>query len=74
MAVQNKFEVLRQAEEVDQQWAKFKVPITEAAEEQIPRVERKTKQRWMTENILDFMEKKRQIKKYETLHKKSEKK
>ena len=37
VAVQNKFEVLREAEEVEQQWVKFKVAITEVAVEQIPR-------------------------------------
>ena len=50
----------------------FKVPITEAAEEQIPRVEMKTKQKWITEAILDLMKKRRQVKnnreKHETLH------
>ena len=39
MAVQNKFKVLREAEEVDQKWAKFKikVAITEADVEHVPR-------------------------------------
>ena len=54
----NKFEVLGEAEKVYQTWAKFKVAITEAAVKQIPRVERETKQRWMTEDILDLVEKK----------------
>ena len=31
------------------------------SEEQLPKVERKTKQKWMTD-ILDFMEKRRQVK------------
>ena len=57
MTDQNKFEVSGKAEEVDQQWVNFKVATSETAEKQIPRVERKTKQRWMTEDILDPMEK-----------------
>ena len=69
VAVQNKFKVLGVAEEVDQQWVKFK----EAAVEQIPKAERKTKEKWRTEDILDLIEKRRQIKNnreiYETLHK-----
>ena len=35
VAVQNKFEVFEEAEEVDQRWANFIAAITEAAEEQI---------------------------------------
>ena len=54
MAVQNKFEVLGEADEVDHLWAKFKVP----SDHRSSRVENKTKQRWMTEDILDFMGKK----------------
>ena len=57
MAVENKFEVLGEAEEVDQLWAMFKAAIIEVAAEQIRRVECKTKQRWMTENILDLIKK-----------------
>ena len=55
VAVPNRFEVL--AEEEDQRWAKFKVVITEAAVEQIRRVERKTKQKRVDEDILNLMEK-----------------
>ena len=75
MAVQNKFEVLGEAEEVDQQQVKFKAIIPEAAEEQIPKEERKIKQRWMTEDILDLMEKRRHVKnkKHCTCIRKSEK-
>ena len=73
VVVQNIFEALEQAEEEDKQWENFKAAITVAAEEQIPRVERKTKQRWMTEDVLDIREKRRRVKsngeKYETVHK-----
>ena len=40
---------------------KFKV-VSEATVEQISRVERKTKLKWMNEDILDLMEKRRQVK------------
>ena len=48
------FEVLGEKEEAGHQWANFKAAITEAAKEQIPRVENKTK---MTEDILILMKK-----------------
>ena len=56
MADQNKFEVLGEVGK-----STNKVMVTEAAEEQIPRVERKIKQIWMTEDILDLMKKLRQV-------------
>ena len=43
--------ILGEAEEVDQQWVKFIVAMTEAAVEQIPRVPKS----WMIEDILDLM-------------------
>ena len=43
LAVQNELEALGEAEEVKKQWVKFKVAVTVAAVEQIPRVERKNK-------------------------------
>ena len=55
MAVQNKFEALKEADEVTKKCADFKAAIIEATEEQLPRAEKKTKQRWMTEDILDLM-------------------
>ena len=65
---------------MDQQWAKFKLAIKEAAEEELPRVEGKAKQLWMIDDILDLMGRRRQRKKknsqekYETLHKEIRKK
>ncbi|GFO31859.1 Zinc finger protein 665 [Plakobranchus ocellatus] len=62
-----------EAEEVDQQWEDFKAAVTEAAEKEIPKVTRKAKQRWMTEDILKIMDKRRLAKdnkeEYETLQK-----
>ncbi|GFO43306.1 craniofacial development protein 2-like protein [Plakobranchus ocellatus] len=55
ISVQNKFEALGDAEEVEQQWENFKSAIMEAATEVIPKVKRKAKQKWMTEEILNLM-------------------
>ena len=41
---------------MDQQGTKFKVAVTGAAVEKIPRDERKTKQNGRLEDILDLME------------------
>ena len=58
----NKLNVLREAKGEDKHRVKFKVAITVVGE--IPRIERKTLQKWMTEDILDLMEKKRRRVKY----------
>ncbi|GFO04846.1 craniofacial development protein 2 [Plakobranchus ocellatus] len=76
--VQNKFEALGDAEEVEQQWKNFKSAIMEAATEVIPKVKRKAKQKWMTEEILNLMEERRcamgNKEKYEQIHKKVQEK
>ncbi|GFN78082.1 craniofacial development protein 2-like [Plakobranchus ocellatus] len=59
ISVQNKFEALGDAEEVEQQWENFKSALMEAATEVIPKVKRKAKQKWMTEEILNLMEERR---------------
>ncbi|GFN93424.1 craniofacial development protein 2-like [Plakobranchus ocellatus] len=78
ISVQNKFEALGDAEEVEQQWENFKSAIMEAATEVIPKVKRKAKQKWMTEEILNLMEERRCAKgnkeKYEQIHKKVQEK
>ena len=45
VSFQNKFEVLGEAEKMDQQWIKFKVVVVEAAVEQVRRDERKIKEK-----------------------------
>ncbi|GFO39342.1 RNA-directed DNA polymerase from mobile element jockey-like [Plakobranchus ocellatus] len=74
ISVQNKFEALGDAEEIEQQWENFKSAIMEAATEVIPKVKRKAKQKWMTEEILNLIEERRCAKgnkeKYEQIHKK----
>ncbi|GFO24946.1 endonuclease-reverse transcriptase [Plakobranchus ocellatus] len=78
ISVQNKFEALADAEEVEQQWENFKSAIMEAATEVIPKVKRKAKHIWMTEEILNLMEERRCAKgnkeKYEQIHKKVQEK
>ncbi|GFO31953.1 craniofacial development protein 2-like [Plakobranchus ocellatus] len=59
ISVQNKFEALGDAEEVEQQWENFKSAIMEAATEVIPKAKRKAKQKWMTEEILNLMKERR---------------
>ncbi|GFO30355.1 craniofacial development protein 2-like [Plakobranchus ocellatus] len=77
ISVQNKFEALGDAEEVEHQWENFKSAIMEAATEVIPKVKRKAKQKWMTEEILNLMEEricaKGSKEKYEQIHKKCKK-
>ena len=48
---------LRQLEEVDQQLVKHEVSVAEAEMELVPTVERKTKQKRMTEDILQLIKK-----------------
>ncbi|GFN88375.1 aspartate aminotransferase [Plakobranchus ocellatus] len=78
ISVQNKFEALGDAEEVEQQLENFKSAIMEAATEVIPKVKRKAKQKWMTEEILNMMEERRWAKgnkeKFEQIHKKVQEK
>ncbi|GFO38874.1 endonuclease-reverse transcriptase [Plakobranchus ocellatus] len=78
ISVQNKFEALGDAEEVEQQCENFKSAIMEAATKVIPKVKRKAKQKWMTEEILNLMEERRCAKgnkeTYEQIHKKVQEK
>ena len=70
--VQNKFAVLELVDEVEQQWEQLRDSITEAACEEIPEIERKAKQKWMTDDILDLMDERRRAKgnqeEYKRLH------
>ena len=70
--VQNKFEALEGKEEI-KLWEQLKNSITEATEEEIPKKERKAKQKWMTDDILELMDRRRLAKgdqqEYERLHK-----
>ncbi|GFS27117.1 RNA-directed DNA polymerase from mobile element jockey-like [Elysia marginata] len=72
----NKF--LGELEEPEEQWHQLKTAITKAATEEIPPTERRARQRWMTNEILEIMDKRKQVKNdkdaYETLHKQIRKK
>ena len=46
-----------ESEEVDQQFVMFEVAVKEATVEQIPRAEKKRKQKWMPEDISDLIKK-----------------
>ena len=73
LSVKNKFQSLNELEEVEHQWENFKQAINEAAAEVIPPLKRRAKQKWMTEDILNLMDKRRQAKcnyeNYEAIHK-----
>ncbi|GFS13690.1 endonuclease-reverse transcriptase [Elysia marginata] len=73
LKVKNKFEAFEEIEEVEELWKQLKRSITEAAEEEIPTKERKTKQKWVTEDILNLLDKRRKAKgeqEYESIHRK----
>ena len=72
MAIQNEFEVYVKR---DQQWVKLNLSVIESPEEQIIRIEKKIK--WMTEDILELVEKGGTLKdkgKSEPLHENQKKK
>ena len=73
LSVKNKFQSLNELEEVEHQWENFKQAINEAAVEVIPPLKRRAKQKWMTEDILKLMDKRRQAEcnneNYEAIHK-----
>ena len=73
LSVKNKFQSLNELEEVEHEWENFKQAINEAAVKVIPPLKRRAKQKWMTEDILKLMDKRRQAKcnneNYEAIHK-----
>ncbi|GFS18523.1 endonuclease exonuclease phosphatase domain containing protein [Elysia marginata] len=62
VAVKNRFQGLEEVEEVEQHWQNLKEAITEAASSVIPPMRQKAKQKWMTDEILDLIDKRRQAK------------
>ena len=63
VAVSNKYAVLtEESDQVEEEWKTFKEVLLSTAEEIIPRKVKKKKQQWMTEEILQLMEKRREIK------------
>ena len=71
IAVKNKFEALSDVEEIEEQWDRLISSITEAAAAELPRVEKKAKQKWMTDDILELMDKRRKTKNNKDEYKKA---
>ena len=63
--VANRYEVLNSEEplggeeELDRDWRNLKISFTEPANEMVPKQERRGRQKWMTNRILDMMEERR---------------
>ena len=60
--VSNQLQALAEVEDLDEQWKVMKESITTAVQKMIPIVERKAKQKWMTEDILEKMDDRRKSK------------
>ena len=73
IAVKNRFGILHDVQEVDEKWEHLKKSITQAAEETIPKSQRKAKKKWMNYEILKMMDERRKSKQdrdaYEALNK-----
>ena len=62
VADKNRFQTLEGMEEVEDEWEALKTAISVSATEIIRKVEKKTKQNWMTQESLDLMEERRKAK------------
>ena len=62
IAVKNRFSILHDVQEVDEKWEHLKESITQAAEETIPKSQRKAKKKWMNDEILKMMDERRKSK------------
>jgi len=73
VAVKNKFALLEDIQDIDEKWTKLKEAITESVEETVPKMQKKAKKKWMTQEILDLMDIRRANKhnteEYEKIHK-----
>ena len=56
VAVKNRFELLQEADDVNVHWQQLKKITAEPASEIAPRKEQKSKQKWMTAEILNVMD------------------
>lgn len=65
ITVKNKFEALQNITIIEQQWENLRDSITQAAQEVIPKQQKKAKKKWMTEEILNLMEQRRKCKENE---------
>ena len=62
VAVKNRFSILHDVQVVDEKWEHLKESITQAAEETIPKSQRKAKKKWMNDEILKMMDERRNSK------------
>ena len=59
--VRNKFEALQGLDSIRNQWENLREFINKTAENSIPKVKRKAKQKWMNDEILNLMENRREL-------------
>ena len=72
--IANKFQLIDEVQDLDTKWKLFKEALHSVTEEVVPRGQRKAKQQWMKQDILDLMEERRRVKstdltKYQELNK-----
>ena len=67
--VTNRFTGLEEIQEVKQRWVKLKDALTQSATETVPTMKTTGKRKWMTEEILELMEKRRLAKPNKVHHK-----
>ena len=60
--------MVHDVQEVDEKWEHLKESITQAAEETIPKTQRKAKKRWMNDEILKMMDERRKSKQDQDAH------
>ncbi|XP_063594245.1 craniofacial development protein 2-like [Penaeus indicus] len=60
--VQNRYSVLENESETPDEWTIFRDAIVYGAESVIPKTKKKAKQKWMTDEILQLMDKRRAVK------------
>ena len=59
IAVKNRFDILGHLEDINDKWKIFKEAVNESALEYLPEKQKVAKQKWMSEEILEIMEKRR---------------
>ena len=58
--VKNKYEILQQNQDTSK-WEKLKLSLVESAEKCVPKQNKKAKQKWMTNDIIDLIQKRQSI-------------
>ena len=66
LRLQNRFQLLDEAHEIEAKWKLFKEALTNVTAEVVPRIQRTAKQPWMKKEILDLMEERRLVKNIDT--------